>query len=345
MAADAQVLNAPGSADALHGAPLLCVQGLRTVLRRRGADTVLVDGVALELERGQTLALVGESGSGKSVTALSIARLLGPGLITVAGSVQLQGRELLALPEPEFRPLRGREIGMVFQEPMTSLNPILSIGLQLAESLRHGAADGRSARARCAEMLQQVGIEQPERRLAMYPHQLSGGMRQRVMVAIALAARPRVLIADEPTTALDVTTQAQILDLIAERQRALGAAMLLITHDMGVVARHAKRVAVMYAGTIVERGPATALFADPRHPYTRGLLRSIPRLDRPRVARLPAIEGLPPTPSQRSAGCPFQPRCEHASERCAEPPPLQAAGPGREAACWHAAELPRWVHP
>ena len=349
MATDAPVLNTagnelqPGAADAARAAPLLQVQGLRTALRRRGAEVVLVDAVELELDRGETVALVGESGSGKSVTALSIARLLGPGLVTTAGTVRLDGRELLALSEAKFRPLRGREIGMVFQEPMTSLNPILSIGLQLTETLRLQSADGRSAKARAAEMLHEVGIEQPERRLAMYPHQLSGGMRQRVMVAIALAAHPRVLIADEPTTALDVTTQAQILDLIAERQRALGAAMLLITHDMGVVARHAKRVNVMYAGTIVERGPAAPLFADPRHPYTRGLLRSIPRLDRPRVARLPAIEGLPPSPSQRPGGCSFRPRCEHASARCDAPPPLVAVGPGREAACWHAAELPRFV--
>ncbi len=323
-----------------RAAPLLQVQGLRSVLRRRDGDVVLVDDVVLDLERGETVALVGESGSGKSITALSIARLLGRGLATVAGTVRLDGRDLLALSEGAFRAVRGREIGMIFQEPMTSLNPILSIGTQLTEALRLLPADGRGARAHATELLHQVGIPEPERRLAMYPHQLSGGMRQRVMVAIALAGHPRVLIADEPTTALDVTTQAQILDLIADRQRALGAAMLLITHDMGVVARHARRVNVMYAGTIVERGTASSLFVDPRHPYTRGLLRSIPRLDRPRVGRLPAIEGMPPSPMHRPPGCPFQPRCAYSTERCTAVPPLISIGPGRETACWHAAALP-----
>jgi peptide/nickel transport system ATP-binding protein len=336
----ADAAAAPGVSAHAPAPPLLSVDGLRTVVRHPEGDVVVVDGVGLDLAPNETVALVGESGSGKSITALSIARLLGRRLATVAGSVRLDGRELLTMRESEFRALRGREIGIVFQEPMTSLNPILSIGLQLTEALHHAPADGRSARARAAELLDRVGIPEPERRLRMYPHQLSGGMRQRVMVAIALAGHPRVLIADEPTTALDVTTQAQILELIAQQQRALGAGMLLITHDMGVVARYARRVNVMYAGTIVERGPAAALFADPRHPYTRGLLRSIPRLDRPRVGRLPAIEGLPPAPGRRPTGCPFRPRCAHAMPKCESVPPLVSVGPGRESACWFAAELP-----
>jgi peptide/nickel transport system ATP-binding protein len=318
-------------------ASLLRVQGLRTSLRYRDGDVAVVEDVSLDLAAGETVALVGESGSGKSITALSIARLLGRGLATVGGRVLLGGRDLLALSEQEMRGVRGREIGMVFQEPMSSLNPILTIGRQVTEAI-HGLPSGEM-RARAQALLHQVGITDPARRLTMYPHQLSGGMRQRVMVAIALAAGPRVLIADEPTTALDTTTQAQILDLMTAQARRLGAGTLLITHDLGIVARYAKRVNVMYAGTIVERADAAALFADPRHPYTRGLLRSIPRLDRPRMRRLPAIGGLPASPLQREAGCPFQPRCAARVDRCATRPVLAAFGAGREVACWQADSL------
>jgi len=320
-------------------APLLRVEGLRTALRVDDAEYDIVTGVDLDLDEGETLALVGESGSGKSVTALSIARLLGRNIRTTGGRVLLDGQNILALSERQMRALRGRDIAVVFQEPMTSLNPVLRIGTQLAESIRRRPSTGGDIRTRATALLESVGISQPDQRLDMYPHQLSGGMRQRVMIAIALAARPRILIADEPTTALDVTTQAQILDLMKARTDELGASTLLITHDMGVVARYAQRVNVMYSGGIVERADVRSLFARPSHPYTRGLLQSMPRLDRPRAERLPAIEGLPPQLTARPEGCPFRTRCAFQVEKCRERPPMLQIGPGHEAACWRTREV------
>ena len=318
---------------------MLQVRSLKTAVKIDGTDHLIVNGVDLDLQAGETVALVGESGSGKSVTALSIARLLGRHLRTVGGQVLYNGRDLLRLSERQMRPLRGREISVVFQEPMTSLNPVLTVFTQLAEIIRRRPAEGLDVRARAVELLDSVGISLPEARVDMYPHQLSGGMRQRVMLAIAIAARPRVMIADEPTTALDVTTQAQILDLMQFHIREMRAGMLLITHDMGVVARYADRVNVMYSGGIVERASVSDLFARPSHPYTRGLLKSIARLDRPRVARLPAIEGLPPPLTARPAGCPFQPRCSFRIERCSQMPPLEPVTPGHDSACWRAGDL------
>ena len=320
-------------------APLLKVRALKTAVRIDGTDHLIVDGVDLDLHAGETMALVGESGSGKSVTALSIARLLGRNIRVVGGQAILDGRDLIRLSERQMRALRGREISVVFQEPMTSLNPVLTVFTQLAEIIRRRPTDGIDVRAKAIELLDSVGISMPEARVDMYPHQLSGGMRQRVMLAIAIAARPRVLIADEPTTALDVTTQAQILDLIQFHISNMGAGMLLITHDMGVVARYADRVSVMYSGKIVERASVTELFARPSHPYTRGLLNSIARLDRPRVARLPAIEGLPPPLTARPAGCAFQPRCAYSVPRCSEKPTLELVAPGHDVACWRAKDL------
>jgi oligopeptide/dipeptide ABC transporter ATP-binding protein len=284
---------------------------------------------------------VGESGSGKSVTALSVLRLIPdpPGRIT-AGSVTFAGRDLLTLSEPEMREIRGGEIGMVFQEPMTSLNPVLTIGRQITETLeQHRGLSRADAAARAEALLVQVGIAEPSRRLKQYPHQLSGGMRQRVMIAIALACDPKLIIADEPTTALDVTIQAQILELMKALTRDRGIALIIITHNLGVVARYADRVNVMYAGRIVESGPAAEIYHDPRHPYTVALLRSVPRLDRPRQARLDPVEGQPPDLTRLDGGCAFRPRCRLGDESCAvAPPPLKPVGKtGHFAACFKAA--------
>ncbi|MGE0315937.1 MAG: ABC transporter ATP-binding protein [Lautropia sp.] len=319
--------------------PLLRVEALRTVVQSAGADQVVVDCVDLDVEAGETVALVGESGSGKSMTALSIARLLARNVRTASGRVLLDGQDLLALSPNALKSMRGRGFAMVFQEPMTSLNPVLTIGTQLTEAVRLRPEAGMSRRQQAVTLLDSVGIAEPQRRVDQYPHQLSGGMRQRVMVAIAIAAHPRLLIADEPTTALDVTTQAQILDLIRLRVTENRTALLLITHDMGLVARYAQRVNVMYAGTIVERASASALFSRPSHPYTRGLLASVPRLDRERQRRLPAIEGLPPSLTDRPSGCSFRPRCTFSIDRCAEKPLLSEVAPGHMAACWRATEV------
>jgi len=324
---------------------LLNVRALRTVVDIDGTDYVIVDGVDLDVHAGQSVALVGESGSGKSVTALSIARLNARNIRTISGQAMLEGEDLLSLSEREMRARRGRDISMVFQEPMTSLNPVLTVFTQLAEIIRRRPVARSEVRARAIALLESVGISTPEARVDMYPQQLSGGMRQRVMLAIAIAAHPRIVIADEPTTALDVTTQAQILDLLRHHVRNMRAGMLLITHDMGVVARYADSVNVMYSGCIVERAPVRELFARPAHPYTRGLLKSIARLDRPRVSRLPAIEGLPPQLTSRPAGCPFQPRCAYRVARCAQMPPLAAVGASHEAACCRAAEVLESVTP
>jgi len=283
---------------------------------------------------------VGESGCGKSVTSLSILRLIAspPGR-TVAGRLMFEGRDLLGLSEPEMRQVRGNEISMIFQEPMTSLNPVLTIGRQIAEALTlHRGLSHTEALARAVEMLKLVNMPEPERRVTQYPHQLSGGMRQRVMIAMALACNPRLLIADEPTTALDVTIQAQILDLMRKLKEKTGAAIVLITHDLGVVAEMAQRVVVMYAGRKVEEAPVAALFAQPRHPYTRGLLNSIPRLGEAEVAerkRLTEIPGMVPSLREEIPGCIFAPRCSYATERCRrEYPPLELKAAAHMVACW-----------
>jgi oligopeptide/dipeptide ABC transporter ATP-binding protein len=323
--------------------PLLDIRDLHTEFRTGAGLVRAVDGVSYTVEPGETVAVVGESGSGKSVTAMSVLRLIPdpPGRIT-GGEVWFDGRDLLKLSEEEMRQVRGGEIGMIFQEPMTSLNPVLSIERQITETLEeHRGATPEAARNRALELLRLVGIADPARRLQQYPHQLSGGMRQRVMIAIALACEPKLIIADEPTTALDVTIQAQILELMQSLTKRLGVALIIITHNLGVVARYAQRVNVMYAGRIVESGRAGALYHTPRHPYTIALLRSVPRLDRPRQARLDPIEGSPPDLTRLDGGCAFRPRCRFAIPRCAEaPPPLIEAGePGQVSACYRAREL------
>ena len=328
-------------------APLLEVDGLKTHFFTRDGVVRAVDGVSFNVHAGETLAVVGESGCGKSVTSLSILRLIAspPGRI-VAGRLAFQGRDLLALPEGEMRRVRGNEISMIFQEPMTSLNPVLTIGRQIAEALTlHRGLSRGAALARAVEMLKLVHIPEPERRADEYPHQLSGGMRQRVMIAMALACNPRLLIADEPTTALDVTIQAQILDLMRELKAKTGAAIVLITHDLGVVAEMASRVIVMYAGRKVEEAPVAALFERPLHPYTRGLLNSIPRLGGEEVEgrkRLAEIPGMVPSLREEIAGCLFAPRCAHATTRCRRDyPPLEQKADGHSVACWEADRVAR----
>ena len=325
-------------------AKLLEIEDLRTQFFTSAGTVRAVDGISYDVEKGETVAIVGESGCGKSVSALSILRLIPdpPGRI-VGGSIRFLGRDLLGLGDAEIRKVRGRHIAMVFQEPMTSLNPVLTIGLQLTETLEHHLGLSREeAGARALELLGLVGISDPERRLAQYPHHLSGGMRQRVMIAMALCCEPELIIADEPTTALDVTIQAQILELMKDLTRRLGVALVLITHNLGVVARYADRVNVMYAGKIVERGSAREIYHDPRHPSTLGLLNSVPRLDRPRKKKLDPIVGQPPDLARLDEGCAFRPRCPYAVERCAtEVPPLEAAVEGHLSACWRKDELER----
>jgi oligopeptide/dipeptide ABC transporter ATP-binding protein len=324
-------------------ATLLDVQSLSTHFFTRGGVVRAVDDVSWDVAEGETVALVGESGCGKSVSALSVMRLVAaPAGRIVNGRILFRGRDLLALSEEEMRHVRGREIAMIFQEPMTSLNPVLTIGRQLTEGLEiHLGRSPAQARARAVELLALVGIPDPGRRLGQYPHQFSGGMRQRMMIAMALACDPALILADEPTTALDVTIQAQILELMKTLSRQLGVAMLMITHNLGVVARYADRVNVMYAGRIIERGSARELYARPRHPYTLGLLRSVPRLDEPRRARLAPIDGQPPDLTRLPRGCAFGPRCAFRAERCdTEVPPLRAVGgSGRVTACWEAERL------
>jgi peptide/nickel transport system ATP-binding protein len=301
-----------------------------------------VEGISYKVKPGETVALVGESGCGKSVSSLAIMRLLArPAGRVVAGRILFQGRNLLDLPEDEMRKIRGRDIAMIFQEPMTSLNPVLTIGFQIMEPLLiHLGVSEAAARARAMDLLKLVGIPDPERRLDQYPHQFSGGMRQRVMIAIALSCNPKLIIADEPTTALDVTIQAQILKLMKDLSRELGIALVIITHNLGVVARYADRVNVMYAARLVEQGTAGAVFAKPLHPYTVGLLRSVPRLDRPRDRKLETIEGLPPNLLDPPPGCRFAPRCPARLDACvAAPPPLIEAEPHRYSACIRATEL------
>ena len=325
--------------------PLLEVDNLKTHFYTRDGIVRAVDGVSFSVMPGETLAVVGESGCGKSVTSLSILRLIAspPGRI-VDGRIVFGGRDLLKLSEREMRAVRGNEISMIFQEPMTSLNPVLTVGRQIAESLIvHRGLSHSAAMQRATEMLRLVNIPDPQRRVSEYPHQLSGGMRQRVMIAMALACDPRLLIADEPTTALDVTIQAQILDLMRGVKEKTGAAIVLITHDLGVVAEMAQRVVVMYAGRKVEEAPVRELFARPRHPYTRGLLNSVPRLTEagaPGRKRLAEIPGMVPSLRDDLVGCAFAARCGYASARCrGEYPPLEEKAPGHLAACWESARV------
>jgi oligopeptide/dipeptide ABC transporter ATP-binding protein len=322
--------------------PLLEVRALHTEFRTGAGLVRAVDGISYTVEHGETVAIVGESGSGKSVSALSILRLIPnpPGLVT-AGEILFDGKDLRTLAETEMREIRGRDIGMVFQEPMTSLNPVLTIGRQITETLeQHQGADRATADRRAIELLEMVGIADPARRLRQYPHQLSGGMRQRVMIAVALACNPKLIIADEPTTALDVTIQAQILELMKTLACRFNVAQIIITHNLGVVARYASRVNVMYAGRIVESGSADSIYHAPRHPYTMALLRSVPRLDQPRRARLDPVDGQPPDLTRLDAGCAFRPRCRFAVERCGrEQPALEQVESGHLAACFRSAEL------
>jgi oligopeptide/dipeptide ABC transporter ATP-binding protein len=322
-------------------ATLLEIRNLKTTFMTAAGPVRAVDAVSWDVAEGETVALVGESGCGKSVSALSIMRLVAePAGRIEAGEIVYKGRDLLKLTEEEMQRVRGREIAMVFQEPMTSLNPVLTIGRQLTEGLEiHMNMSAEQARARATELLGMVGIPDPARRLAQYPHHFSGGMRQRMMIAMALACNPSLILADEPTTALDVTIQAQILELMRDLSRRLGVAMLIITHNLGVVARYADRVNVMYAGRIIERAAAAEIYANPRHAYTLGLLRSVPRLDEPRRARLDPIQGQPPDLTRLPAGCAFAPRCAYRVDRCAQVPALVQVGPGHTSACWEAARL------
>ena len=329
-------------------APLLAVEDLRTYFDLRIGTVKAVDGVSFTLAPHETLAIVGESGCGKSITALSLIRLVpGPPGRVAGGKVELAGVDLLALDEEAMRAVRGKDIAMIFQEPMTSLNPVLTIGSQIAEAvLLHEKVSSRQAWQKAVDMLRLARISEPEQRAHEYPHQLSGGMRQRVMIAMALACSPKVLIADEPTTALDVTIQAQILEIILDLQRKLGTAVILITHDLGVVAETAQRVIVMYAGRKVEEASVEELFAHPQHPYTHGLMGSIPRLPSMRgenagaVERLQEIPGTVPALSNLPSGCVFAPRCAHAEDRCrAQYPAYEEKRPGHWAACWRSNEL------
>jgi peptide/nickel transport system ATP-binding protein len=336
---------APRGADApapAHSPWLLEVEDLHVHFVTTRGVVRAVEGISYKVRPGETVALVGESGCGKSVSSLAIMRLLAkPAGRIVAGRIVFQGRNLLELTEDQMREIRGRDIAMIFQEPMTSLNPVLTIGFQIMEPLliHLGMSEG-AARARALELLKMVGIPDPERRLDQYPHQFSGGMRQRVMIAIALSCNPKLIIADEPTTALDVTIQAQILKLMKDLSRDLGIALVVITHNLGIVARYADRVNVMYAARMAEQGAAADVFAKPLHPYAAGLLRSVPRLDKPRGLKLETIDGLPPNLLDPPAGCRFAPRCPARLDACeAAPPPLIEAEPHHYSACVRAAEL------
>ena len=316
---------------------LLRVKDLRTHFTTRDGVVKAVDGVTYDIQEGETIGLVGESGCGKSVSALSILRLITdpPGRI-VGGSVEFEGRDLLTLNDAEMRGVRGNRIAMVFQEPMTSLNPVLTIGRQLTEGLElHLQMSKGEARSRSGELLQMVGIPNAAQQLKSYPHQFSGGMRQRVMIAMALSCNPKLLIADEPTTALDVTIQAQILELLQKLSADLGTSVLIITHNLGVIARYANRVNVMYAGRIVESGTTRDLFTNPQHPYTKGLLKSVQRLNQDRTQKLSIIEGTPPDLINLPQGCAFQPRCTFAVSECSvDAPALTDRGNGHMAACF-----------
>jgi peptide/nickel transport system ATP-binding protein len=316
--------------------PLLTVRNLRALLPGEAGLAAAVDGVDLTLDEGEVLGLVGESGCGKTMMALSLMRLLPGRGARLEGEIVLGGTDLQRLPERAMRGVRGKRMAMIFQEPMTALNPVLTLGRQIAESVRqHEGVSAAQARARALEMLLLVQMPDAERRLTEYPHELSGGMRQRGMIAVALACRPHVLIADEPTTALDVTVQAQILALLAELRARLGMALLLITHDLGVVAEQCDRVVVMYAGRVAEQAPVRALFARPRHPYTRGLMGAVPHLTAEPETRLTEIPGIVPSLSDMPTGCRFAPRCTRTTTACRVQPPLLPAGNGHLVACWH----------
>ena len=340
--------GAAAATEAPAGDIALNVKDLQTWFYTRQGIVKAVDGVSFNLRKGETLGIVGESGCGKSITALSVMRLVPdpPGRI-IGGRVTLDGRDLLDLEEAEMRLVRGNDISMIFQEPMTSLNPVLTIGYQIAEALiLHRDLSRAEALSRAVEMLDMMRIPEPAQRAREYPHQLSGGMRQRAMIAMALACNPKVLIADEPTTALDVTIQAQILDLIVRLQQELGTAVILITHDLGVVAETTQRIIVMYAGRKVEEADVVPLFSNPMHPYTHGLMASVPRLaimsgeDAAAAERLEEIPGIVPPLNDLPPGCAFAPRCRFADDRCrAEYPPYQEKQPGHWAACWHSERL------
>jgi peptide/nickel transport system ATP-binding protein len=346
-----ELATAPAPGRIVSEAPVLEVEDLRTHFFTLDGVVRAVDGVSLQLHRGQTLGIVGESGCGKSVTALSILRLIPKDLgRIVGGSIRFDGQELTTLSDEAMKRLRGHRISMIFQEPMTSLNPVLTIGVQIAENVRqHLGLSKKASMDRAVEMLELVGIADPQRRVHEYPHQLSGGMRQRVMIAIALSCNPQILIADEPTTALDVTIQAQILDLMLELKERLGTAIVMITHDLGVVAETTQQVIVMYAGRKVEEAPVEELFERPMHPYTRGLMAAIPRLDargsnghRPRLQEIPGI--VPPL-TQPIPGCAFAPRCPFATDHCrAERPPLEDHGRGHTVACFEVDRVMRGDH-
>ena len=340
LTGDAETADAVLAAKA-GGVPLLEIDNLHVHFVTQHGAVRAVEGVTYAVRPGEMVAIVGESGSGKSVSALTVMRLLPPNTARVVqGSVRFAGRELLDLTDEQMREIRGRDIAMIFQEPMTSLNPVLTIGLQIAEPLTiHLGMTAEQARERSIELLTLVGITDPASRLAQYPHQLSGGMRQRVMIAIGLACNPKLLIADEPTTALDVTIQAQILELMKDLSRRLNIAVIIITHNLGIVARYADRVNVMYAARLVESGTAEAVFGHPLHPYARGLLSAVPRLDRGRNARLATIEGAPPNLLDPPEGCRFSPRCTFALPACAVVPPLAEHEPGHLAACHRSAEI------
>jgi oligopeptide/dipeptide ABC transporter ATP-binding protein len=328
---------------AMADEPLLRVKDLVTTFRTERGVLRAVDGVSFEVPRSTTVAVVGESGCGKSVTAMSILRLVAspPGRIE-SGTIELEGRDLLKLTEREMREVRGNRISMIFQEPMTSLNPVYTAGWQIMEAIRlHQKGSTRAARARAVELLRLVGIPEPETHADSYPHQLSGGQRQRVMIAMALACEPKLLLADEPTTALDVTIQAQILELLRNLQERLSMSVLLITHDLGVVAENAAAVVVMYAGQVVERADVRSIFAAPLHPYTRGLLGSIPRPGEGARRSLRTIEGMVPNLLQPIVGCRFADRCTMRVDRCTrEEPPLDEVAPGRFSRCWRALDVP-----
>ncbi len=325
---------------------LLEIKDLQTQFFTSAGTVKAVDGVSYTVEEGETVAVVGESGSGKSVTAMSIMRLIPwpPGKI-VGGSINFDGKDLLALSDDEMRSIRGRDIGMIFQEPMTSLNPVLTIGMQLTEPMiAHLGMSEEEAMAKAKKLLDMVGISEPERRLVQYPHHLSGGMRQRVVIAMALACDPKLIIADEPTTALDVTIQAQILELMKNLTRELGVAMIIITHNLGVVARYADRVNVMYAGRIIESGVASDIYHRPRHPYTLALLKSVPRMDRQREAKLDPVDGQPPDLTKLDEGCSFRPRCRFAQDHCAKSfPLLEEIADGHTSACFEKENLDKEV--
>jgi peptide/nickel transport system ATP-binding protein len=333
---------APGAAPAA-ARPVLEIDDLTVHFQTSHGTVRAVENLSYSVRPGEIVAIVGESGSGKSVSALAVMRLLPPNTARIrSGRVRFDGRDLLTLDDEEMRRIRGRQISMIFQEPMTSLNPVLKIGLQITEPLAiHMGMDETAARDRAIELLTLVGITDPASRLEQYPHQLSGGMRQRVMIAIGLACDPKLLIADEPTTALDVTIQAQILELMKDLSRRLGVAVIVITHNLGIVARYADRVNVMYAARLVESGPAERVFGRPAHPYAQGLLAAVPRLDRPRTAKLATIDGAPPNLLDPPEGCRFRPRCRHAVEACRTIPPTEVFGPEDRVACHRWKDLER----